>query len=164
MVCFCLAVPGLGRFVRVTRRKLQTPGTTKENNKTKNAYNQSINSNLNYRRWHIYLHLHLHLQITDSAPGTIERAAHSQVAKHITPTSTSTMHTARTTNPGLHLTNPAGSWLQSSQSTQLFRVAGRPTGSRTTNPPPATAETRGSLHPGGGCHHEELEVSHGHTA
>ena len=35
-----LVMPGLCSFLRVTRRKLHSRGTAKENNKTKNSYNQ----------------------------------------------------------------------------------------------------------------------------
>ena len=126
------------------------PGSTKKYNKTRNAYNQPINQN--YRR---------SAQFTYQAPGTIDKAAHE--SSRVTLTSTSTMHTASTPNPGLHRTHPAGSSLESFEPTQLSSRC------RRAQPHSYTDNTRNSgdtrhLPPGAGRHHEELVVSHGRAA
>ena len=82
---------------RVTRRKLQTPGAAKEHNKTKTP---TINPNDRQIA-----------QLTDQAPGTIERAAHG--SSRTSPTST-TLRATSTAAPGQHHRDPAGSSAESS--------------------------------------------------
>ena len=55
-------------------------------------------------------------QLTDKAPGTIERAGNE--VSRMTPTSTATLHASSTAAPSQHHTDPAGSSPESSQPTQ----------------------------------------------
>ena len=80
-------------------------------------------------------------QFTDQAPGTGETAAHE--SSRVTPTSTSTVHIASTTNPGLHH-KPCRviATVLSADATQFELQAGA--AALLHRSPPTSAETRGN--------------------
>ena len=87
---------------------LQTPGTAKKHNRTKNTYNAMM-INPDGRQSE---------QLTDEAPGTIETAAEESSCK--SPTRTATLHAYRTATPShrYHHTDSARSSPESSQPMQ----------------------------------------------
>ena len=86
-------MPGLCCFLRVTRRKLQTPGTAEEH---KRQETPTINPNDRQPT-----------QLTDQAPSTIERAARD--SRRITQISTAAVHAFSTATTRHHHPHPTGS-------------------------------------------------------
>ena len=102
----------------VIRRKLQTPGTAEEH---KRQETPTINPND-----------HQTIQLTDQAPGTIERAARE--SRHTTPISTAAVHAFSTATTRHHYPHPTGSSTDPlSQRSGLSRT--------TPQTPPASAGT-----------------------
>ena len=109
----------------VTRRKLQTPGTPKEHQRQETS---TISPNNRQPA-----------QLTDQAPGTIERAV--QESRRITTTSTAAVHASSKATTRHHYPHLTGSPLDPlSQRTPLRSTGGL--SHTTTQTPPASAGTR----------------------
>ena len=112
--------------------KPQTLGTAKEH---KRQGTPTINTNVCQSA-----------QLTDQAPGTIERAA--QEPSRITPTSTAALHASSTATSPHYYAHPAGSPRDHHSKRSPMRCTGRLTRT-TTQTPHAPAGTRGAPRLGG---------------
>ena len=116
----------------VNRRKLKTPGTAEEH---KRRETPTVNPNDRQPA-----------QLTDQAPGTVERAA--EESRRTTPTSTAAMHASSTATTRHHYPHPTGSSPDPlSQRSPLRSTGGL--SRTTTQTPPASAGTRSAPRLGG---------------